>query len=66
MKILKGLKQFESDEAARALVESAENDFEERLNAIAKRVASDHSVRAFVCLISFLVRLSFFASEFCL
>ena len=45
MKILKGLKQFESDEAARALVESAENDFEERLNAIAKRVASDHSVR---------------------
>ena len=45
MKILKFLKQIESDEVARALVASAENDFEERLDKIAKRVAADHNVR---------------------
>jgi hypothetical protein len=45
MKILKFLKQIESDETVRALVASAENDFEERLNEIAKKVAADHSVR---------------------
>lgn len=45
MKILKSLKRFETDEIARAFVASAEKDFEERLDEIAKRVCDDHSVR---------------------
>ena len=45
MKILEGKKNFASIEEARLFVESHENDFENRLDEISERVASDHSIR---------------------
>ena len=45
MKIIEGKQRFSSAEEARAFVEAHEADFEQRLDRIAERVASDHSVR---------------------
>lgn len=45
MKTLKSKKRFESIEAAREFVCSAEAGFERRLDKIAKKVCEDHSVR---------------------